>query len=342
MSTEQLVRWAIAAAWVVGGWVVGWLFRRFVLQWLAGVVRHTPTDLDEMALRALRPHVPLWFVLGGVALSVRDTVPNWEHTPAVDKFLLTVFTLSVTLVVSGFLVRVVASRAARWPGTLPATTLTQNVVRVAVIGLGVMVVLGNLGIAITPLLTALGVSSLAVALALQPTLTNLFAGFHITLARMIRPGDFVELETGQQGYVQDIGWRSTQVRELPNNLIVIPNARLAEIIVKNYSLPVQEQAALVQVGVSYGSDLEHVQRVTCEVAREIQRTVPGAVPEFEPFIRLHTFGDSSINFTVILRVKEFVDRYVVTHEFVKALHRRYAETGIEIPFPQRVIHQAGR
>jgi len=140
--------------------------------------------------------------------------------------------------------------------------------------------------------------------------------------------------------VTDIGWRSTQIRELPNNLILVPNAHLAEIVVKNYSLPETEQSAVVQVGVSYSCDLEFVERVTVEVARDVQRTVAGALPAFEPFVRYHTFGDSAINFSVILRVKEFTDRYLVTHEFVKRLHRRYGELGIEIPFPQRVLHMA--
>jgi small-conductance mechanosensitive channel len=92
--------------------------------------------------------------------------------------------------------------------------------------------------------------------------------------------------------------------------------------------------------VAYGSDLGEVERVTVETAREVQRSVEGAEPGFEPFIRYHTFGDSSINFTVILRVKQFVDRYPVTHAFVKRLHRAYADAGIEIPFPQRVLHPA--
>lgn len=189
-----------------------------------------------------------------------------------------------------------------------------------------------------PLLAALGVGSLAIALALQPTLSNLFAGFLITLARRIRVGDFIELEGGQQGEVADIGWRSTQLRELSNNLVVVPNAKLAEVIVRNHSLPESEQAALVHVGVSYDSDLDHVEKTTLEAARQIQHEVSGAIPMFEPFIRYHTLSDSSIDFTVTLRVQTFVDRYRVTHEFIKLLHRRYREAGIEIPFPQSVVH----
>ena len=95
----------------------------------------------------------------------------------------------------------------------------------------------------------------------------------------------------------------------------------------------------MNVGVDYDSDLEHVERVTCDVARDVMRTVPGAVAQFEPFIRYHTFGESSIDFTVILRASEFVDQYLVKHEFVKRLHQRYRQEGITIPFPIRTLVQ---
>lgn len=338
MIREDVARWAIAAGIAIGIWLVGWLVRRFALEWIAKLVHRTPTELDELLLASLRPHLPIWFLLLGVGVAIRYANPGERPVSISDRATLAAFLLSLTLAVAAFLAGLVRERARRWPDAVPATTLTQNAVRIAVIVLGALIVMGTLGIEITPLLTALGVGSLAVALALQPTLSNLFAGFHITLARHIRVDDYIELESGQQGYVVDIGWRSTQIRDLPNNLIIIPNAKISEIIVKNYTMPERAQAALVQVGVSYGSDLAKVEQVTIDTAREVQRSVQGAVEDFEPFIRYHTFGDSSISFSVILRVQEFVDRYMVTHEFVKRLHRRYAETGIEIPFPQRVVH----
>jgi small-conductance mechanosensitive channel len=184
----------------------------------------------------------------------------------------------------------------------------------------------------------LGVGGLAVAPALQDTLSNLFAGFYITVSRQIRIGDYVKLESGEEGYVTDVAWRATKIRMLPNNVVLVPNAKPASAIITNYSLPDKELAVLVQVGVDYASDLEHVERVMVEVARAVMQTVPGGVPTFEPFIRSHTFGDSSINFTVILRAKEFVDQYLLTHEFVKRLHTRYERAGITIPFPIRTVH----
>ncbi len=248
------------------------------------------------------------------------------------------FIISVTMALATFLSRVVAARSSDLPHVAATTSLAQTTVRIVVIGLGALVVISNLGIAITPVLTALGVGSLAVALALQPTLANLFAGFHITLARKIRIGDYIELESGEKGYVEDIDWRSTTIRQLANNLVVVPNSRIADIIVTNYALPSDEQSCIVQVGVSYGSNLQEVEDVTIATARTVQQDVEGAVANHEPFIRYHTYGDSSINFSVILRVRTFVDRYLVTHEFVKRLHVAYDKANIEIPFPQRVVH----
>jgi small-conductance mechanosensitive channel len=100
-------------------------------------------------------------------------------------------------------------------------------------------------------------------------------------------------------------------------------------------------AVLVQVGVSYASDLPKVERVTIEVGREIMREVQGGVPTFEPFIRYHTFESSSINFSVILRGQEYTDQYLIKHEFVKRLQKRYHEEGIEIPFPIRTVFLKG-
>ena len=89
---------------------------------------------------------------------------------------------------------------------------------------------------------------------------------------------------------------------------------------------------------SYDSDLAPVEAVTIAVGKEVMADAKGGVPEFEPFIRYNAFGDSSINFTVILRGREVVDQHLIRHEFIKRLHNRYRAEGIEIPFPQRTVH----
>jgi small-conductance mechanosensitive channel len=203
--------------------------------------------------------------------------------------------------------------------------------------MGALVILNSLGLSITPMLTALGVGGLAVALALQEPLANFFAGVFITLAGQIRLGDYIKLDSGQEGFVADFSWRSTRLRMLANNLVIVPNAKLAQAIVVNHHLPAPDLAVLVEVGVDYASDLKHVEHVVVAVGREVMAEITGGVPTFDPFIRYHTFGDSSIDFTVILRGQEFVDQYLIKHEFIKRLHARFAQEGIQIPFPIRTI-----
>lgn len=221
---------------------------------------------------------------------------------------------------------------------MPSSSLITNIIRIVVAILVGLVILQSIGVAITPLIGALGVGGLAVALALQETLANLFAGVVIILSKQLRPGDFVMLSSGEQGYVTDISWRNTTIRSLPNNMIIVPNYLLSSNIVTNHYQPERQMSVLIPVGVSYDSDLERVERITNEVSNEVMKEIEGGIPESEPMIRFNNFGDFSIDFTVILQSREVVDQYLIKHEFIKRLHKRYREEGIDIPFPIRTIH----
>ena len=197
--------------------------------------------------------------------------------------------LSASLALASIASRLLSVYGRRLAPALPVSSLTQNIVWGLVVGLGLLVVLSGLGISITPMLTALGVGGLAVALALQEPLSNFFAGLFLALAGQIRVGDYVSLDSGQEGYVSDFGWRSTRLRMLSNNLVVVPNAKLAQALVVNHHLPSSDMAVLVEVGVDYASDLEHVERVVSEVGAEVMAEVTGGVTGFQPFVRFHTF-----------------------------------------------------
>jgi len=277
----------------------------------------------------------------GVYLALKTAVLPSEEMPLLkfaDEALLVLFILSTTLVLSHISTELIRAYSSKKKTTAPLSSLTQNISRVVIITVGALLILSALGVSITPALGALGIGGLAVALALQATLANFFSGLSIVMAGQIKVGNYIELDSGQEGYVTDINWRTTKIRMLPNNIVLIPNEKLTKSIVTNYNLPEKQMAVLVQVGVHYNSDLKKVEKVTCDVAKEIMHEVNGAVTEFDPFIRYHTFADFSINFTVILRAKEFVDKYLTKHEFIKKLHARYAKEGIIIPYPIRAIN----
>jgi len=309
--------------------------RRFVYGVLDRWARKTPTQLVDALLATTRGPSLLWCVIIGVHVAVGTSQASAQVIGYSQKLLGALITLSVSLVAANLAAKTFRHFSSRID--LPATGLTEVIIKSVIIALGVTLALGIVGIDVTPLVAALGVGGLAVALGLQDTLANLFAGIHVLLAKPVRVGDYVKLASGEEGYVEDIGWRATRIRQLPNNMVVVPNSQMVQTIITNYYMPDREMSVLVRVGVHYESDLEHVENVTCQVAREVLETVPGGVPSFDPFIRYHTFGDSSINFNVILRTNEFAGQYLLTHEFIKKLDARYKKEGIVIPFPIRTL-----
>ncbi|MBI2889967.1 MAG: mechanosensitive ion channel family protein [Nitrospirae bacterium] len=320
----------------------GWLLERLLLGRLQARALRTAWKWDDLLVRSIRGPALWWAVLLGLHLALEGLDLPKRVEGLIDRAAFSLVIISLIVIGTRLTTGVLKDYTARVP-SFPKTSLIINIANGIVITVGALVLLHHLGVSIAPVLTALGVGGLAVALALQDTLANFFSGLYITLARKIRKGDYVRLETGQEGYVDDIGWRQTTLRELPGNLIIVPNNRLAQAIATNYNLPASDLAVLVNLGVSYASDLAKVERVTVEMAREVMRTVEGGVPEFEPFIRYNAFGDFSIDFTVIMRGRDFVAQHIIRHEFIKRIHERYAREGIEIPFPVRTVHvrQAG-
>jgi small-conductance mechanosensitive channel len=295
----------------------------------------TGSSVDDILLAALRGPLVLWTTMLGVYLATELAQLPTNLRLVLSRLLVVLLIVSVTWSLSRVAFAVVANRAQAL-GRPPAVALISNGVRLLVLMLGGLVVLQTLGVSITPLITALGVGGLAAGLALQDTLANLFAGIHILAARQVRRGDFVRLESGDQGHVEDITWRYTTVRQLANYVTIVPNAKLASAIVTNYSLPNPELAVLVPLAVTQDSDLERVEAIAVEVAKETMRRVQGAAGDFEPFMRYDRFGAMGIDCTVVLRAKEFVDQYLLRHEFIKRLHQRFQSEGIEIPAAPRM------
>ncbi|MEU6053889.1 mechanosensitive ion channel family protein [Streptomyces xanthochromogenes] len=328
--------WVVAAIALAAGLAAG-LLLRVLLKWLGKHARRTRWSGDDIIVDALRTIAPWAAAISGLAVSASALPLTTRVAGIVNHSLTALFVLIVTATAARVIAGLVQSLAQSRTGVAGSATIFVNITRVVVVAMGVLVALETVGISIAPLLTALGVGGLAVALALQDTLANLFAGVHILASKTVQPGDYIRLSSGEEGYVVDINWRNTVVRNLSNNLVIIPNGRLARTNMTNYARPEQELTVLVQVGVGYDSDLEHVERVTLDVVDSVMTDITGALPGHEAAVRFHTFADSRINFTVILGVGEFSDQYRIKHEFIKRLHRRYHAEGISIPAPARTV-----
>ncbi|TAN62464.1 mechanosensitive ion channel family protein [bacterium] len=319
--------------------VFGLGLRKLLLKALRQWTKEGRVGFEDKLIRRVRRTVEtLWLLFCLFIALTASSVPQ-DITELINKIILAVSIALVTFTCAHLAVAFIRKEPGGGEPAEAVASLIGNVAKIAIFACGGLIILSNLGISITPLLAALGVGGLAVALALQDTLSNLFAGLQITFARQVRIGDYIKIEAGQEGYVEDINWRSTKIKTLANNMVIVPNAKLTQSIVTNYSLPDRELAVTLEVGVHYDSDLDRVERVTAEVAREVMKE-SAAASSFEPFMRYNQLGEYSVNFTVILRAKEFTEQYLIKHEFIKRLHKRYKEEGIIIPYPVRAINYA--
>jgi len=320
----------------------GWLVRRLVLKALRAWTARTQSRAGLILTATLQGPVLIWTVILAAHIAIQSSDLPVEFTDRGAEILFLLWMASVTLMcmrLAGGLVRYYGDQA---PGAQPVTTLSQTLVQIGVLILGVVIVMGYYHRSITPILTALGVGGLAVALALQDTLSNLFGGFWVAAAGQIRLGDYVKLSTGEEGYVVDIGWRSTTFRSLNNNLVIVPNAKLAQAIVTNYSLPEKALAASLRVGVSYQNDPDRIERVLVEIAVQGTADIAGLLAEPAPTAAFDPgFGESALEFTLNFRVAEFASQFAVRNELKKRIFHRFREEGIEIPFPTRTVRLEG-
>ncbi|MEO8068113.1 MAG: mechanosensitive ion channel family protein [Flavobacteriales bacterium] len=327
--------------WILGataaGATMGFAMDRIALARLRRITLRSANGLDDIMVRAFKGILPLLGGVLGLRLAMRALELPVNLSGPMSRATFAAVVLALCVVAVRMATGALAQATRGLQGESRSASILDIILRAVIFSIGALVVLHDLGISITPMITALGLGGLAVALALQDTLSNLFAGLQLLASRQLGVGDFVKLESGEEGYLTDITWRNTTIRALSNHMIVVPNAKLAASIVKNYQRPDAEVAVLLEAGVSYESDLDHVERVTIATAREVVERLQPDLKEFDPFIRYNSFGDSNIGFSVIMRAAEFTGRYELLHEFIKALHRRYRKEGISIAYPTRTL-----
>jgi len=233
-------------------------------------------------------------------------------------------------------------------GDANQSTLLDTIFRVLIYASGLLIVLDYCNISIAPIITAMGVGGMAVAFGVRETLENIFSGLQLLLSKQMRVGDYIKLSTGDEGKVVDINWRFISIMP-PNegSVVVIPNKIIAGSVSTNYSMPRDDIVVVVPVGVGYESDLEKVESVTVEVARQVMIDCDGYEPDFDengvdrnplaPVVRFTAFDDSSINFNAVMHAVEFKNQYLMKHKFIKEITARYRVEGINIPFPIRTV-----
>jgi small-conductance mechanosensitive channel len=317
---------------------LGYVARRLLLRALTAWYDKSKNRTGLLLAESLRGPILIWVLILAVHLALQSSSLPVRFTSWSTEPLRVLFILSLTLMSMRFAGELIRYHGSQIPGATPVTTLSQTLAQLTVLIIGVLIILNQLRISITPILTALGVGGLAVALALQDTLSNLFAGFYVAVARQVRLGDYIKMDGGPEGYVSDISWRSTTIQTLGNNLVFVPNSKLAQAIVTNYHLPEKRLPVQLQVGVSYDSDPWHVERVLLEVAAAVAREAPGMLSEPAPSVSWEPgFGDSSLGLSLNYSVSDFAAQYGVRNQLRQRIFERFREERIQMPYPTRTV-----
>ncbi len=313
--------------------------------------RSGPDTLDTRILSASRGPVVLFLVILGVFMAyfllIQHPHPAFDFANEHDQWAVRIWLVTILAQASHLGSRItqallqwyLENMAQRTASNLDDRLMPQarRITPIVIYALGALMALDMVGISITPLIAGLGIGGIAVALAFQPTLSNLFSGTFMVSEGELNEGDFIEMEGGPSGFVVDVSWRSTKIRDRFNNLIMIPNSKIMDSVMTNYYSQSKAMTVIVQCGVSYDSDLERVEEVALEVAGGVRDDIEVAIDDFDPVVRFTEFGDSNIDFVVVMQAEDRLGTFVVKHELIKRLHTRFNREGIEINYPVRKL-----
>lgn len=331
VTRDHAVETLVALGIFLGGLALARLFQSLLRRVVHLFTRSTERQLDERISGALRLPLALLVIAVTGFIAIRTVSYLEPHRVTVERVLgavvLALLALLAQRLTSTLLFRTDDGRETTTAARLGRMTpIVRRAVNAAILGIGVLMILDQLGISISPLLTGLGIGGIAVALALQPLLTNLFAGSYMMSDSSIRDGDYVTVLNGPSGYVIDIGWRATRLRTVEGELVIVPNATLAAAIVTNHGSGRPEDVSLVYP-IPYGHDLERVEQVAGEVLRAVVQERDDAVKDYRPRVRFQRMGDARIECFMQVRARSRMEAPVLTHVMIKRLHERFQTEG---------------
>ena len=335
---DALAGYVDPALIVLAAAAAGVLARFTVFRGLHRLSSRNKSPYDDIIVDGLKRRVVAWTVLGALYLQI-PALPWPARTIATAQTVLAALLVaSVTLA----LMRVVSAVAHAYGTTSAAgvggTTLIRYVAVVVLLFLGTVSVLALFGISVVPAITALGVGGLAVALAFQDTLANVFSGLNLTLSRQIRVGDYIELGDATSGFVLDVGWRATTLRGLDGLSVFIPNKKLAEAVMINYTLGTTMSVELA-FRVDLGCRPQRIEALVVDEMRLAAAALPGLRQDAPAVVRFKAFGEWALEFKAYVEILSFQDRMYLRHELMKRLHDRLLREDIALP-RQRILIDA--
>ncbi len=307
---------------------------------LLRLVRKTKTKLDDIIIQKSSKPITMILFFISLAIAVNELTLTENLLKNVNAFIysgIAIFVGYLIYVLIDIIVfdvwKKIAAKANIGIGESLAS-LIHGVLKIILFVLVFLYILDIWGVEITPLLAGLGIAGLAIALALQPILSNIFSGVSMILDRSVRVGDLVYLDSETRGKIKKIGLRSTKIRTFDNELIIVPNSKLAESKIQNIALPEPKTRVVVPFSVAYGSNVNKVKKI---IMKEI-KTIKNFCKDPEPAVRFREMGESALNFKAYFYVESFEDRFAAIDEANTKIYNALNKNKISIPFPQMDIH----
>jgi len=314
----------------------------FILIRLRHRAAKTETKLDDIILHSLGRPLYMLILVAGIYYAIHETpylidlINQKDADYQYRRFILTIFG---TWMVATLAKRMVREYGYGWASGTESVmddrlvALADMSVMYVIWFIGIMIALNVIGYEITPLLTGMGIAGLAIALAAQNVLTNVFGGVTITLDQLYKVGDRVEFG-GVYGDIYEIKPRYTKVKTMNNTIITIPNSKVINDNIVNYAVPDTTVRVKLPVSVAYGTDPKKVDDILLDIANR----TPLVLPEPKPLIRFIEYAASSQNFELLVWVRHYDDRHPVMDWIFREIFKRFKEEGIEIPFSQMDVH----
>lgn len=333
IGERKLAHWLETSAWFLGSFAVLLALRSLTIRALYHRCENGRAYL-RVTLDTVRVPSFFWCLAGAIAIGIRFADLNARQDRLALNWLVVLLIVSFTIAAGNIAVRILALYTERQGLQSGFSGLSKTIVHVVVLSMGALILLNYLGITITPILTALGVGGLAVALALQDTLGNFFAGIHILIEEPVRVGDFIQLSTGEEGTITDIGWRTTRVLTGANNLIVIPNNKITTSILTNFTLPVRWLMTPIDIYTAHTADVDLVKRLALETVPEAKGILPSPDPVF-----LFDPGPlpTHLHFKLIVPIAQRVDQGLARDSVRTILMRKFQENNVPMPMGDRLI-----
>ncbi|BAQ60959.1 small-conductance mechanosensitive channel [Geminocystis sp. NIES-3708] len=287
----------------------------------------------SVILRSFEGVIFIWFIVGTIALILPSLNLPTPLNILLQKIIIVIALFMATILASRLAVSAIHVYSKKSKTTVSLTSLFEYLTKVIIFSIGFLIIIQSIGIQITALITAFGVGSLSIGLAFQNTLSNLISGVNIIVSGKIRPRDYIEFKSGEEGYVIDVELKYTLIKDIFNNIIVIPNRQIIDASFKNYTLENSWMLLPIKIVINYDSDLEKVEQITLQIAKQILENIDGGCKEFEPFLRYDNFDYYGINLTVYLKIHEYLDRLLITHEFIKKIYKIYQQENITLAYP---------